>query len=185
MLLIFRFPFVAALVFWFCAWSLLLPASSSQVESDGDRFDAAPVSTLFFDLDAAKTGQQLAYEDLALVFALQGLVNIIGRPPVLMLNAAFLNFDWPAADNHWKDVLSEAGRVDFRNSTNATLCSLVDEVIFGSFAASDSVNGAVLYENALPSGNGYTLAMALTIASQERLLGMPACQRSRSKGIFA
>ena len=67
------------------------------------------------------------------------------------------------ADPWWRTEL--AGRASFSNATSNTLCGLVKE---GD--ARQRVQGAVVYENGLPYGTGYTLAMALTIASQQSLL---------------
>jgi hypothetical protein len=138
---------------------------------------AAPIAVKWWDIDAAVQAQQLNYEEQTLAFALQGLANKrkAGRP-TLMFKAGFLDFDWPDADNWWRGELETAGRVTYTNLTS-TLCGLVEGA-----ASPGLVAGAVMYENANSSGTGYTLAMALTLASQqsllpvtEALLGKHAC----------
>ena len=66
---------------------------------------------------------------------------------------------------YWRDTLAAAGRIKPVNVT-ATLCGLVGSAAVGNA----SIKGAVLYESALPTGIGYTLPMALTLAAQESLL---------------
>ena len=126
---------------------------------------AAPIPVKWWDIDAAVQAQQLDYEEQALAFALQGLANkrSAGRP-TLMFKAGFLDFDWPDADGWWRGELEAAGRVSYTNLTS-TLCGLVEGA-----ASPGLVTGAVLYENANSSGTGYTLAPALTLASQQSLL---------------
>lgn len=122
----------------------------------------APITVKWWDMDAAMASQQLSYEEQALAFVAQGLANRRGAAPTLMLQAGFLDFDWPLADQWWRGQLEESGRAAFTNLT-ASLCGLVDATV-GAF------DGLVLYENAEPSGTGYTFAMAATVSAQERLL---------------
>ena len=144
-----------------------LPSSHKITGAD------VPPSVLYFDLDVARQNEHLDYAELALIFSLQGLVNQVGAPPTLLMNAGFLNFDWPLADEYWRDLLENDKRVHFVNVTS-TLCSLVQELME---KPGTNLNGAVLYENALPYGTGYTLAMATTIASQQRLVPMTLAMR--------
>ena len=141
-------------------WLLVPAASASAIVTA-----AAPITVKWWDIDAAVRNQQLDYEEQALAFALQGLVNSAGAPPTLMMKAGFLDFDWPDADSWWRGQLEAAGRVQYTNLTS-TLCGLVD----GAAAGPGQVAGVVLYENAESNGTGYTLPMALTLASQQLLL---------------
>ena len=38
--------------------------------------------------------KRLSYAEQVLVFSLQGLVNQLGAPPVLSVDAGYLDFDW-------------------------------------------------------------------------------------------
>jgi hypothetical protein len=127
----------------------------------------APAPVYFWDMDAAIKAEDLNYEEKALAFTLEGLLNEVGSPPTIMYNAGFLDFDWPGADMYWRTQLETVTqRVAFTNLTS-TLCGLIDGI---KPVAADRIKGVVQYENALPVGNGYTFPMALTIASQEGLL---------------
>ena len=55
---------------------------------------AAPVSVKHWDMDAAMAAKRLSYAEQVLVFSLQGLVNQLGAPPVLSIDAGFQDFDW-------------------------------------------------------------------------------------------
>ena len=136
--------------------ALLLLASPLLAPAAPAALTATPIPVKWWDIDAAVQAQQLTYEEQALAFTLQGLANKRSAgQPTLMFKAGFLDFDWPDADGWWRGELEAAGRVAYTNLT-ATLCGLVE--------------GAVMYENANSSGTGYTLAMALTLASQQSLL---------------
>eukprot|EP01050_Picozoa_sp_SAG11_P003985 SAG11_NODE_242_length_11757_cov_9.613999_1_plen_1005_part_00 len=144
-----------------------VPAGSTQLPVErawGLPAAETRVAVKWWDIDAAVQEQKLNYEEQVLAFALQGLVNQRSEgKPTLMFKAGFLDFDWPDADTWWRGQLAASDRVTFTNLTS-TLCGLVEGV------AAPVVAGATLYENADPSGTGYTLAMALTLASQQSLL---------------
>ena len=124
------------------ARSVVLLLQAIALFSANDARAGSPVEVHFFDLDAARSAEGLEYDELALVFTLQGLVNRLESPPKLMLNAAFLNFDWPLADAYWRNLLQGDGRVAFRNITSPSICALVE-----AFPASKSnYEGAVLYQ---------------------------------------
>ena len=167
--------------------SFIRSGTSTALDSAARAKESSWISTapevLFYDLDAAAELYTFQYEELSLVFTLQGLANrrsnniAMGADgPALLLNAAFMNFDWPGADVYWKDLLQQEGRVHFTNVSNLSLCGLVETV---KGRVPEVFKGAVLYENAMPSGHGYTLPMALTIAAQETLL--PVTEDLRAK----
>ena len=72
---------------------------------------------------AAIKAESLGYEEKALAFTLEGLLNKLGSPPAIMFNAGFLDFDWPGADTFWRTQLEITKRSSFTNLT-ATLCGL-------------------------------------------------------------
>jgi hypothetical protein len=149
---------------------LLMASSSLAIAAPlTSSIGTGAVAVKWWDIDAAVSAQKLGYEEQALAFTVQGLANkrSAGRP-ALMFKAGYLDFDWPNADQWWRTQLEDSGRVTYTNLTS-TLCGLVDEFI-GVGGSTAAVAGAVLYENADTSGTGYTLPMALTLASQEALL---------------
>eukprot|EP00931_Biecheleriopsis_adriatica_P102528 TRINITY_DN77484_c0_g1_i1.p1 TRINITY_DN77484_c0_g1~~TRINITY_DN77484_c0_g1_i1.p1 ORF type:complete len:600 (+),score=107.81 TRINITY_DN77484_c0_g1_i1:26-1801(+) len=129
---------------------------------------ATPFQVFYFDLAEATVKQNLTYEEQALAFAFQGIVNdAAGKQPTLFFNAGPLDFDWPRADKQWRGYLEAEGMVAFRN-VSSTLCSLIAEA-----DPSKRVRGTVAYADvpdALQVGDGYSLAIALTLAGQQSLL---------------
>jgi hypothetical protein len=146
----------------------LTMGSTSSLSVDGTSpvtVGSSPSAVGYWDMDAAVAAEQLGYAEQALAFTLQGLVNKRHGPPALMLKAGSADFDWPDADVFWRAELQRGGRATFV-TLPPSLCGLYDGV-----ATVSAVRGAVLYEDTLPSGaKGYTLPMALTLASQEGLL---------------
>jgi hypothetical protein len=140
----------------------------SRLKTDDDAVivPAAPVSVKHWDMDAAMASKPLSYAEQVLVFSLQGLVNQLGAPPVLSVDAGYQDFDWHNANKYWRSQLEQRGTASFSNITDTTICGLVA----GLELAPPVVNGVVLYTSASPVGDGYTMPMALTLASQQRLL---------------
>jgi hypothetical protein len=146
---------------------LFLVASACAVATAAPP-DVPPV-VFYWDMDASLAPntkeEKLTYEEQVLAFTFQGLMNERGSPPELFFNAGFLDFDWPSADPFWRSQLQDVyHRVTFTNLTS-TICGLIDGVDLKS-----QVTGLVQYENGHPFGTGYTMPMALTLASQEGLL---------------
>jgi hypothetical protein len=134
---------------------------------------ATPASVLYWDMDTAVAAEQLSYAEQALALTLQGLINRDSPTQKVMFKAGFLDFDWPKADPWWRQELESAGRATF-SDVSPTLCGLVQAAEpLGVF------DGLVLYESAMPTGAGYTMPLALTLAGQEALL--PALEETRMK----
>ena len=125
---------------------------------------AMPPKVMYWSLDKAIENDALDYAAQALTFALQGIVNERGGPPRIMFEAGLLDFDWPKADPYWRQTLESDERVSFTD-VEPSLCELLS-----SAAGVTTIEGAVLYEDARSLGTGYTMAMALTLSGQERLL---------------
>ena len=53
---------------------------------------AGSVIVKHWDMDAAMAAKRLSYAEQVLVFSLQGLVNQLGAPPVLSVDAGYLDF---------------------------------------------------------------------------------------------
>ena len=119
-------------------------------------------NVMYWNMDEAVRTQQLDYAEQALAFTVQGLANK-REPPAVMLKAGFADFDWPLADPWWRKELESTQRVRFIDLRTPTLCDLVVNAVPRN-------TKAVLYENADPTGVGYTLAPALTLAGLESLL---------------
>ena len=128
---------------------------------------AAPLAVQWFDLDAVVASEGLSYEEQLLVYVFQGLANRAAvAAPQLMLNGAYINFDWPGADAYWRAYLTSESRVEFTNIT-ASLCGLLAE---GDPA--HLIKGTVAYDPTLAAGNAseWALPIAVTVAAQQHLL---------------
>ena len=85
---------------------LLLAAAAARAAA------TTPADVLFFDMDAAVVAEQLEYEEQLVAFVFEGLVNDKdAAAPTLMLNAGYMNFDWPGSDMYWNGWLTEQKRV--------------------------------------------------------------------------
>ena len=75
--------------------------SRALVKTDDDAvaigLPAAPVSVKHWDMDAAMAAKPLSYAEQVLVFSMQGLINQLGAPPVLSIDAGFQDFDWASS----------------------------------------------------------------------------------------
>lgn len=123
----------------------------------------------YYDLEKAIANERLSYEEQAIAFAFQGIVNNAADTwPTLFFDAGSLDFDFPEADKHWRKHLEDEGRLTFRN-VSPTLCDLLAEA-----DPLKRVQGTVAFESKGPDplqvGDGYSLAIALTIAGQDHVL---------------
>jgi len=142
----------------------LATGSPLLLKADDEDVALSTPPVLWFDIDASNAAKMLTYEERALAFTLQGLVN--RKSAALFYDAGFLDFDWPKADEYWRRTLEArpgADAVAFKN-LSSSLCALIDGVPAASFG------GAVLYSNAAVASKAYTLPVALTIAAQQSLL---------------
>ena len=140
---------------------VLTPTKIARVKTDD-----TSVNVKHWDMDKAMAQKRLSYAEQVLVFALQGLVNKLGAPPVLSVDAGFLDFDWHGANSWWRGELEKHGTASFTNISDVAICGLVA----GLDIAPPVTSGVVLYTSAAPLGDGYTMPMVLTLASQQRLL---------------
>jgi hypothetical protein len=148
---------------------LLPPLLVSGVELSSGGHSSPPPSVFYWSLQRARhpvDALPLSYEERALALAFQGIVNQRQqRQPALFLDAGALDFDWPEADSFWHDTLQSQGRLRFL-VLEPSLCALV---------ARGDPHGRVQGLVAYPSGDGdygdgYSLAIALTVAGQDGLL---------------
>lgn len=138
---------------------------------------AVPLDVMFFDMDSAVKTQQLNYEEQLLAFVFQGLINDASlKQPQLMLNAGYMNFDWPGSDMYWNGYFTKEKRVNFKNVTDMTLCGLVNEA-----DPTKRIKGAVAYDPTLANGNAreWAIPIAVTVAAQESLLPVTDAMRSK------
>jgi len=119
----------------------------------------APAPATYWDLHAAALAESLGYDELLTAHALQGLAN--QQRPTLFFDTGARNYDWPAAESWWRAKLEADGRVRFTEAP-PTLCGLI--------AAAPATRGLVVYAAAGDFGDGYSAAIALTLASQRGLL---------------
>ena len=137
---------------------ILLLVLSTGVES------AMPI--YWWDMAAANDTQRLTYDEQVSAFAAQGLINYKGSK--LFFDIGPQNFDWPSADKFWRTELQKTARVTFIN-LEPSFCSLIKYAL-----GENSFAGLVLYDGSQGSmvhyGDGYSTAIALTIAGQRRLL---------------
>ena len=144
--------------------SLLLPLLTAAADE--------PPEVYYWSLSRATNahGTALSYEERALVLAFQGIVNGGDAvQPTVFFDVGGLDFDWPKADRYWHNMLQNSGRVRFK-PLQATLCALV--------AGGDPerrVKGLIGYPSSSGDyGDGYSLAIALTVAGQRKLLPVDA-----------
>ena len=150
----------------------MIPLLVSMITMVTSTIPSAPPTVYYYDMDAAMkhVGEQppLTYAEQASAFTFQGIMNSKTKAtihPQVMFNAGYANFDWPLSDPWWHDQLETADRVSFQNISSSTLCDLFVEA-----DPSLKVNGLVIYESALPHGNGFTMPMALNLAAQYSLI---------------
>eukprot|EP00040_Diaphanoeca_grandis_P022230 m.118956 g.118956 ORF g.118956 m.118956 type:complete len:610 (-) comp28713_c0_seq1:105-1934(-) len=125
-------------------------------------------NVLWFDLDAAVTASNLTYNEQLLAYVFQGLVNDASlSAPVLQLNAAYINFDWPESDLFWRRIMTEQRRVAYTNISGTTLCSLVT-----GGDKHNRIRGTVAYDPTLSGGDAreWALPIAVTLGAQQLLL---------------
>ena len=105
----------------------------------------------------------LTYADKLTAVALQGLSNRNG--PAIFFDIGADNYDWPHADAFWHETLTADGRVHFE-TVGPSLCSLVER-------SKEYFEGLIVWRDAEGSdsfGDGYSAAIALTIAGQTSAL---------------
>ena len=168
--------------------SKISTATSNVLTATANSKDTIP-TVWFFDLDTAIAEQQLSYHEQLITFVFEGLLNrpsasseTAATAPKIMFNAGQLNFDWPGADNYWRQWLTEQQRLNFRNISSNTLCGLISEADPTSAIneknninarADNVILGTVLYDP-LNGKENWTLPIATTIASQQHLLPVTA-----------
>ena len=111
------------------------------------------------------TAAGLTYEEQVAAFAVQGLVNRNKDGPFLFFEVGSEDYDWPHAEPFWRQTLEKEGRLAF-TTVPSTFCSLIN-------ASKGAYDGLVVYDSdgGVPSyGDGYSIAIALTIAAQQSLL---------------
>jgi len=119
---------------------------------------STPSSVAYWNASAATEAQNLTYEEQAVAFALQGLVNSrTAAFPALYLSAGYEEL-WQGEDDWWASQLQQRRNLTFA-PVPPTLCALVQQF-------RHSVAGAVAYD----AGDSYSLPFALTLAGQHRLL---------------
>ena len=88
-----------------------------------------------------------------------------------------MNYDWPHGDAFWRTTLETQNRVRFAE-VEPSLCALVEKV------AGNAATGIVVFEGdslAKPFGDGYTAAIALTMAGQRGYLPVAAASLAKHK----
>jgi hypothetical protein len=126
-----------------------------------------PRQMFYWDMDEAVDRQRLSYEEQLAALAFQGLVNDKGdQDPTVFFKAGLFDFDWKQEGVWWRQVLEGDGRVKFRE-LESTLCGLV--------TAADPlhrVKGSVFFDTDDRGvyGDGYSHAIALTLAGQHQLI---------------
>eukprot|EP00937_MAST-01D_sp_MAST-1D-sp2_P005768 g5768.t1 len=146
-------------------------------------------STLLWNLTEVGIGS-LTYDDRVTAFAAQGLANRGHnyKTPLVFFDIGKDNYDWPHADRYWRDTLEAQGRAVFA-PIGASLCELLAHP-----AVAASLKGIVVYAGdldfsppgPLPSlarqyGDGYSAAIALTLAGQRSLLPVSAATLARRR----
>ena len=157
-------------------WLTALALSACQ------RFAAAATETpaLWWNMSAAVVQDKLGYSEQTVAFAAQGLVNraranatrgaaaaAAGPVPTVYFDIGEMNYDWPEADNYWRTLLEADKRVAF-TPVAPTLCALVRAAVF-----TGAIAGLVQWDDVAHStrfGDGFSQAIALTIAAQRGLL---------------
>ena len=109
----------------------------------------------------------LTYEEQVAAFAAQGIANQAG--PRVFFDSGAADFDWAGADKYWADLLTAEQRATITWADSTCLCGLVRALPAGAIA------GALVYGDAATAeaaeyGDGWTYALALTLAGLERVL---------------
>eukprot|EP01043_Picozoa_sp_COSAG02_P067044 COSAG02_NODE_10634_length_1894_cov_1.188301_1_plen_241_part_10 len=155
--------------------SVLVHEVASAHEVAASRKQAAadqPPTSLAWDMAAAVADEKLTFSEQVLAFAAQGLVNRhtdqgINDTTTVYFDIGKMNYDWPEADAHWRKLLEADRRVSF-TALPSTLCGLVEAAVqIGQIA------GSVQYDESAHSGrfgDGYSMAIALTLTGQRSLL---------------
>lgn len=122
----------------------------------------------YWDMDVCMEMHNLTYEEQALAFALQGIVNRVR--PTVFYKAGFIDFDWKSAESFWRDELERQGQtaftdVDVDENALCTLLSTLDP-------HGKDVKGLVVYDASTSSSAtaGFQLPIALTMAGVDSLL---------------
>ena len=115
-------------------------------------------SVAYWNASAATAAESLSFEAQAVAFALQGIVNARSEAfPALYLSAGYVEL-WPGEDDWWASQLRQRRGLSFAPVVEPTLCALVAQF-------EHRLAGAVAYDT-----DDYSLAFALTLAGQRRLL---------------
>ena len=126
-----------------------------------------PERIAFWNLSqAATSGDVQSLNELTLVLAYQGLAN--RGPQGEGAPALYINASQPLGSrigSFWfYDLLASSGRVSWQPVT-PTICGLVESGVDGG-----RVKGLVAYNETGGGGDGYSLAIAMTLAGQRSLL---------------
>ena len=111
----------------------------------------------------------LTYDEQVTAYAAQGLMNRMEMQ--VFFNIGKMNFDWHEADVFWKNELEKSGQARF-TAIPPNLCALVSTA-----ASANAVAGFVVYQGDSkenPYGDGFSTAIALTLAGQENLVPVSA-----------
>lgn len=143
-------------------WSVLLSAvaaTAARVASGGQQAagSASGAIVASWNVSAATAAQHLSYEEQAVAFALQGIVNARSEAlPALYLSAGYVEL-WPEEDGWWASELRQRWNLTME-PVEPTLCALVQQF-------QHKIGGVVAYDT-----DEYSLSFALTLAGQQRLL---------------
>ena len=105
---------------------------------------------------------------LLLLASLRTVVALCCHSFDRVLHRRLPDFDWQGANPWWRAQLEKRGTATFHNVTDTTICGLISGL--EQELKPPVVKGAVLYTSAEPLGDGYTMPMALSLSSQQRLL---------------
>ena len=111
----------------------------------------------------------LTYDEQVTAYAAQGLMNRMEMQ--VFFNIGKMNFDWHEADVFWKNELEKSGQALF-TTIPPNLCALVSTA-----ASTNAVAGFVVYPGDSKEkqyGDGFSTAIALTLAGQENLVPVSA-----------
>ena len=118
----------------------------------------------FWDLQAANL---TSYEEEALVYTLQGLVNRVeydgttqkDASPELFFNTGKKNIDFPSSDKMWVEYFEAYRHLRFATPPDPTLCALVENY-------KSIFNESVVYFES----DGFSIYIAMTIAGLDNVL---------------
>ena len=151
--------------------------------------NSTPQPALLWNMSSAT--EVLTYDAGLTAFAAQGLANRNDDNTssnnddgaLLFFDVGDMNYDWPHADRYWRSTLQAAGRASF-DVIGPSLCELLEHP-----SVARVLEGVVVYAGDLdfaPSGplrrqygDGYSAAIALTLAGQQRLLPVSASVLAR------